>query len=72
MTDGPCQSCQQIRRELHAQQERTGLLVRGLAAVLALLDAEQIEPSMAKRRVLAIVHHRLTHLMTQTNGRTRR
>ncbi len=72
MTDGPCQSCEQLRRELHAQQERTGLLVRGLAAVLALLDAEQVEPSMAKRRVLAIVHHRLNHLMTQTNGRTRR
>lgn len=72
MTDEPCQSCEHLRRELHAERERTGLLVRGLAAVLALLDAEQIEPSMAKRRVLAIVHHRLTHLMTQTNGRTRR
>lgn len=72
MTDGPCESCEQLRHELHAQRERTGLLVRGLAAVLALLDTEQTEPSMAKRRLLAIVHHRLTHLMTQTNGRTRR
>ena len=72
MTDAPCQSCEHLRRELQAQQERTGLLVRGLAAVLALLDTERIEPSMAKRRLLAIVHHRLTHLMTQTNGRTRR
>ncbi|MEU0315921.1 hypothetical protein [Nocardioides sp. NPDC006273] len=72
MTDRPCQSCEQLHRELQAERERTWLLVRGLATVLALLDAEQIEPSMAKRRVLAIVHHRLTHLMTQTNGRTRR
>lgn len=72
MTDQPCQACEQLRRELHAERERTGLLARGLAAVLALLDTEQVEPSMAKRRVLAIVHHRLTHLMTQTNGRTRR
>lgn len=66
MTDGPCQTCQHLRQELQAQQERTGLLVRGLTAVLTLLDQEQIEPSMAKRRLLAIVHHRLTHLMTQT------
>lgn len=66
MTDGPCQSCEQLRRELHTERQRTGLLVQGMAAVLALLDAEQIEPSMAKRRLLAVVHHRLTHLMTQT------
>ena len=72
MSDGRCESCVQLRRELHAAQERTGLLVRGLAAVLALLDAERTEPSMAKHRLLALIHHRLDHLMTQTNGRTRR
>ena len=66
MSEGPCQTCEHTRRELQVMQERFGLLVRGLAAVLALLDAEQIEPSMAKRRLLAVVHHRLTHLMTQT------
>jgi hypothetical protein len=72
MTDGPCQACEQTRRELHAVQQRLGLLVQGLAAVLALLGAEQTEPTMPKRRVLAVVHHRLDHLMSQTNGRTRR
>ena len=66
MSEGPCQTCEHTRRELQVMQERFGLLVRGLAAVLALLDAEQSESSMAKRRLLAIVHHRLTHLMTQT------
>lgn len=66
MKDEPCRSCNQLRIELHAQQERLGLLNQGLAAVVALLDAEQTEPSMPKHRLLAIVHHRLTHLQHQT------
>ena len=63
MTGERCQACEQLRRELFLMQERLGLLVQGLAAVVALLDAEQIEPSMPKHRLLAIVHHRLTHLI---------
>ena len=63
MTGEPCQACEQLRRELYLMQERLGLLTQGLAAVVALLDAEQTEPSMPKHRLLAIVHHRLTHLI---------
>ena len=63
MTGERCQACEQLRRELFLMQERLGLLTQALAAVVALLDAEQIEPSMPKHRLLAIVHHRLTHLI---------
>lgn len=63
MTGERCQACEQYRRELYLMQERLGLLIQGLAAVVALLDAEQTEPSMPKHRLLAIVHHRLTHLI---------
>lgn len=65
MSDDRCQACEQYRRELYALHDRLGQMTQGLAAVVALLDAEQIEPSMPKRRVLAIAHHRLTHLLTQ-------
>ncbi|MET8519761.1 hypothetical protein [Nocardioides sp. NPDC004968] len=65
MSDAPCGACAQLRRELYLMQERLGLLIQGLAAVVALLDAEQSEPSMPKHRLLAIVHHRLTHLLNQ-------
>jgi len=67
-----CESCEKSRRELHAMQERTGLLVRGVAACLGLLDTEQTDPTMPKRRLLAVVHHRLDHLMTQTTEIKRR
>lgn len=66
MTGERCQACEQLRRELFLMQERLGLLAQGLAAVVALLDAEQVEPSMPKHRLLAIAHHRLTHLLHQT------
>ena len=65
MSDDRCQACEQYRREIYALQDRLGQMTQGLAAVVALLDAEQIEPSMPKHRVLAIVHHRLNHLLTQ-------
>lgn len=63
MSDERCGACEQLRRELFLMQERLGLLAQGLATVVALLDAEQTEPSMPKHRLLAIVHHRLTHLI---------
>lgn len=68
----PCQACEQNRREMDVMRQRLGLLTHGMSAVVALLDAEQTEPTMPKYRVLAVVHHRLNHLMTQTTGRTKR
>lgn len=72
MREGPCESCEQLRRDLQLIRQQMGLLTHGLSAVLSLLDAEQTDPTMPKYRVLAVVHHRLTHLMTQTTGRTKR
>ncbi|MFJ2757364.1 hypothetical protein ACIO3S_17305 [Nocardioides sp. NPDC087217] len=66
MSDDRCQACEQYRRELYLLRDRLGQMTQGLAAVVVLLDAEQVEPSMPKQRLLAVVHHRLTHLLNQT------
>lgn len=70
--DERCEPCERTRRELHALRELVGLLVRGIAACVALLDSEQTEPTMPKRRLLAVLHHRLDHLKSQTDGRTKK
>lgn len=61
----PCESCD-------VMQERAGLLARGLAACVQLLERERDQRSMPLPRLLAILHHRLDHLMSETNGRTKR
>ena len=63
MTGERCGACGQLRLELAATLDQLRSHIQGLAAVVALLDAEQIEPSMPKHRLLAVVHHRLTHLI---------
>jgi hypothetical protein len=66
VSDDRCQACEQYRREIYLLHDRLGQMTQGVAAAAALLDAEQTEPSMPKHRLLAIVHHRLTHLLNQT------
>jgi hypothetical protein len=67
-----CDSCAGVRRELDATRERSGLLQHGLGACVALLAKEHDKPTMHKRQLLAVLQHRLDHLMNQTSGRNNR
>lgn len=61
----------QLERRVAALREWVAFLLAGLRAAVALIDREDVEPSMPRRQLIPAIHQHLTDLIERAEGNQR-